>query len=99
MKVLRRYSYVEVLGVIWLPQITAAAKIDLSTYDIGNMTNEAGTIAREDLEQWLATQAGDFQSITDFAASIELGDETIDIPWTNEENEMSYNDCMYPEHD
>jgi hypothetical protein len=94
MKILRRYSFVDILGVIWLPPITAAQRRELDSYDIDNMTDDNGTITRDSLEHWLCLHSGDFQSITDFSASIELGDDTIDIPWSNEDNELTYIDCM-----
>ena len=31
--------------------------------------------------------------IEDFSASIELGEDTLDFPWENEDSECIYNDC------
>jgi len=95
MKVLQRISYVQVYGRIWMPQVEAAYEYPLRDYDIRNMTNDAGTITREDVEDWLTKNAGDFSQVIDFSASIELGEETIDIPWRDEEAELTYNDCVY----
>jgi len=80
-------NWIEVIGVIWLPPITCAKRIDLSPYDMENI----GEPTRENVEQWLCTHAGDFQSITDFHAIV---GET-DIPWATEENEFTYFDCMW----
>lgn len=52
------------------------------------------TITREDVEQWLAMNSGDFQNVTDFEASIEDGDKTIDIPWASEDGEYAYIDAV-----
>ena len=38
---------------------------------------------RDAILDWLDTNAGDFQSVTDFAASI----EDVEIPWAEPENE------------
>jgi len=83
-----RAAYVEVVGKIWMPMTTAAYKYDLSDYDLENI----GEFTRENIDAWLGTHAGDFSSIADFHAV--CGD--TEIPWANEENEMTFVDCMYP---
>lgn len=90
-------SFIHVLGYIWMPNIQCSQVINLCQYDIDNMRNEEGTITRDDVEDWLGSHAGDFQSITDFYASIEDNDTSIEIAWNNEENEFSFNDNMYQE--
>lgn len=82
-----RVAYVEVLGKIWMPATTAAHTYELTDYDL---TNIGDTFTRENVEQWLATHAGDFQSITDFHAV--CGED--DIPWKSEESENAYNDAV-----
>jgi hypothetical protein len=72
----------------------------LSEYDIDNIRGrvEPG-ITRANVESWLGCNAGDFSEIIDFGASIEDGDESIDIPWESEDNEMGWHDCTYPSED
>lgn len=94
MKYMVRKSFVAVVGKIWMPAITASLHIRLSEYDINNMRDESGKITRESVEQWLCTHTGDFQSIQDFSASIEDGENTIDIPWASEDGEMAYCDTL-----
>lgn len=94
-----RRSYVRLIGQIWLPAVTCAQQKDLTSYDVENIRDEDGKITRESVEQWLTVNAGDFQNVHDFEASIEDGDQTIDIPWQSEESELTFNDCMYPEVD
>lgn len=102
MKYLVRKSYVEVIGQIWMPADTAATRYDLTGYDIENVRAYGeGTISRDAVELWLGTHAGDFSSVTDFAASIEDPDtdETIDIPWKSEDSEVTFSVCMYGDED
>jgi hypothetical protein len=89
MKITIERNWIDILGVIWLPPITAAMRKDLRQYDIDNI----GEPTRENVEQWLASNAGDFQAVKDFHAVI---GET-EIPWASEENEFAYSDCMEPQ--
>lgn len=82
-------NWIEVVGVIWMPAVTCGQRISLSSYDMENI----GEPTRENVEQWLMTHTGDFQSVTDFSATI---GETV-IPWASEENECVYADCMFQE--
>lgn len=81
-------NWIDVIGYIWLPQVMCAQRIDLNPYDMNNI----GEPSRDNVEQWLCTHAGDFQSITDFHAIV---GET-EIPWKNEESEFTFHDCMNP---
>jgi hypothetical protein len=90
-------SFIHVLGYIWMPSVQCSQRIDLRQYDIDNMRNDEGTITRDDVENWLGSNAGDFSSITDFYASIEDGNTSIEIAWNDEENEFTFNDNMYAE--
>lgn len=80
-------NWIEVVGKGWYGQ-TMASRIDLDAYALHNI----GEPTRENVEHWLALNSGDFQSVTDFRAVV--GEE--DMPWSDEENELAYNDCMYP---
>ena len=82
-------NWIDMVGVIWMPAITCAQRIDLKSSDIENI----GEATRENVEQWLALHSGDFQSITDFHAVV---GET-EILWKHEENEWVFDDCMYGE--
>lgn len=85
-------SVVRVVGHIWMPWgITCAQQYTLSGYDLENV----GEPTRENVDTWLSTHAGDFREILDFEASLEVDGETVDIPWAQEESELTYNDCMY----
>lgn len=82
-------NFVLILGYIWMPNCMATMERTLSTYDIENI----GEFTRENVEQWLACNAGDFQQVVDFYATV--GDK--EIPWANEDNEMAYNDLTFPD--
>jgi hypothetical protein len=94
-----RKSVVRVLGKLWMPNATAAQTYELSTYDVENARDDEGKITRESVQGWLDTHAGDFSSITDFEASVEDGDDTVDIPWADEANEVEFNGCMFGDED
>jgi hypothetical protein len=94
-----RKSVIDVVGYIWMPHTTAAMSYTVSSYDIENMREEDGTITRASVEDWLGSHSRDFQSITDFRASIEDGSQTIDIDWADIDNECTFNDCMFPSED
>lgn len=95
MKYLVSTSYVQVVGRIWMPSTTAAMSYTLNGYDVENARDDEGQITRESVECWLGAHAGDFSSVDDFFASIEDGEQTIEIPWSDEESELTYNDCVY----
>ena len=76
------YNFIDVVGTIWLPPVTASYRYTLSLYDLENI----GEFTRENVEAWLATHAGDFQSVQDFYAT--AGD--VQIPWATEEGEIAY---------
>ena len=85
-------SVIWIVGKIWMPRITCSHTIELRAYDVENIRDDDGKITRDAIAQWLCTHAGDFSSIQDFAASIEDGTETIDIPWATEDGEIAYTD-------
>lgn len=80
-------NFVQVIGTIWYPPVTATMEYRLTRHDCEMI----GDFTRENVERWCATHCGDFQSIDDFYATI--GDK--EIMWQSEESEMIYNDCMY----
>ena len=85
-----RVSRIRYIGNIWQPGIGICAQTgNLTSSDEANI----GEPTRENVEQWLATHAGDFQEIIDFEADI--GDAPL-IPWANEDSECTFIDCMYP---
>jgi hypothetical protein len=60
---------------------------------VENCQDDDGEITRESVESWVDTHSGDFQEVIDFEASLESGDDTIDIPWATEEGELAYLDA------
>jgi hypothetical protein len=92
-------SVVQVIGHIWMPAVTAAMEYQLSSYDVENARDENGLLTRESVSDWLARNAGDFQSVADFRADLADGDRDVVIEWSDEESELTYSDCMYPDLD
>lgn len=90
MKYTVRRSIVDVLGYIWMPNVPAAMTLTLSDYDVGNAKDEEGKITRDSVHDWLNRNAGDFSVITDFSASLEDGDETVNIGWESVEAEQDF---------
>jgi hypothetical protein len=95
MKYTIRKSLINVLGQLWMPSVAGALVIEASTHDVENMRDDEGKITRESVGLWLDSHAGDFSGVIDFSVSIEDGEATIDIPFSSEENEMTFGDCMY----
>jgi len=94
MRYVVRKSIVEVVGEIWMPYGTVCATTyTLSGYDVENCRNDNGQITRDSVERWVGMHSGDFSSVRDFRASLEDGDETVDIPWASEEGELAFVDC------
>lgn len=96
MKYLVRKSIVMVVGEIWMPSVVCAQEIVMRDYDLQNATDESGNITRESLGEWLDCNTGDFASILDFSASLEVGEDTVEIGWATEEGECAYFDAMTP---
>lgn len=94
-----RKSTVSILGNLWQPGITAGQRQELSIYDVENLIDDDGNITRASVEDWLTYHSGDFAKVIDFSASIEDGENTVEIGWSSEENEMRFNDCMCPSED
>ena len=91
MRYLVERNFVQVIGKIWMPATTCAMEYTLSAYDIENI----GEFTRENVAAWLTTNAGDFQSVDDFRATV--GDDWIG--WAEEESEFIYHDCVYGSED
>ena len=81
-------NWIEVIGRIWMPATTCAQRIDLTPSDLESI----GEATPGNVGRWLTSHTGDFQSIDDFHAVV----GEVDIPWDSEENEITYNDCMFP---
>ena len=84
----KRIAQVSVIGTIWMPAVTCAMDYNLSDYDLENI----GDFTCDNVEQWLTSHSGDFQSIQDFTA--QCGD--TEIPWKSEKSEDIYCACMFP---
>lgn len=90
MRYMAERNFIQVIGEIWQPGIgTCAMEYTLSSQDIENI----GEFTRENVQDWLGKNAGDFQRIEDFYALIGEGE----ILWENEKSELIYNDCMFSE--
>lgn len=92
---------IDVVGQLW-QGCTAATRLTLSAHDMSNLGDPHN---REDVENWIALNSGDFASITDFRADFTVtdpsGNATRDIvhAWTSEENEIAFSDCLFPSED
>lgn len=94
-----RKSIVRIIGNLWMPQCPAATQVEVTSYDLENMRDDDGKLTRDSVEQWVMTHSGDFSSVTDFYASLEDGEATVEIPWSSEENELAWGDAMHPAED
>jgi len=91
MRIMIRTSIIWVLGYIWQPWTTPCRqKIELDNYQVQNARDKTNKLTRESVLNWLNTNTGDFREIIDFSASLEDGNETIDIPWAKEENGIEW---------
>ena len=91
MKYMVRTSYVDVLGGIWLPYgAVCSLRKPLDRFDVDNMRDDDGKITRESVKFWVMLHSSDFSGVIDFSASIEDGEQTIDLPWSSEETELQY---------
>jgi len=87
-------SKVDVIGHIWMPSAPAAYTYTLTAYDVDNIRAYGdGHLTRDAVEHWLSLNSGDFQSVEDF--SVTIGDGEFDSPWSSEDNEFTFLDCMY----
>jgi hypothetical protein len=84
-----RKSVIHVVGKIWMPADTVATTLTLSDYDVGNIETP---VTRETIQDWLDKNAVDFQAVTDFDASLEVGTETVEIPWQSEDSALVWSE-------
>lgn len=95
MRYIVRKNIIQLVGRIWLPPVITGQEIALSQYDVDNCRDENGKITRDSVEQWLCTHSGGFQSILDFFASIEDGNNTVEIDWRDQESRFVFEDCTF----
>ena len=81
-----------VVGKGWFSQEMAYI-YDLRPHDVENI----GELTRENIQRWLNSNAGDFQSIEDFAINATTTTFEEILPWATEEGELVYADIMFPE--
>lgn len=93
-------SIIRIVGLGWYGQTCATFK-ELSGYDVGNLEDSgfgkelSKEQKREVIEGWLAKNSGDFQTILDFEADIELGDGcNVTLDWEDDKYFSAYLDCM-----
>ena len=99
-----RKNIVRVVGHIWQPGVGLCA-YDYTPGAILEDEDAQRPVAgdfygdptdREEWEQWIARNSGDFQSIEDFEVDLSLEDgRDILIPWASEESECTYSDAMF----
>ena len=94
------HAVIRVVGVHWgaymrqgslapISEPTAAYKYHLSPYDVENI----GEFTRENVQDWLDKNAGDFSAILDFC--VEVGE--TELEWEKEESELAYLEYMFGE--
>ena len=78
---------INVIGKGWYNQ-TICYTYKLTDYDLESI----GKVNRDNAEQWLCKNSGDFQSIDDFRVDI----KNFESNFQNEENEYEFYDIMFP---
>ena len=96
MRYTKTYSYINVIGKIWMPSNTAAMSYDLDSYQIDNMRDITGELTRDSIASWLDRNTGDFSEVIDWECSIVDGDKTVDYDWQLEGSFTIFSTCMYP---
>lgn len=95
MRYIVRKSLIWVIGYIWMPSnVLCSYTYTLTDHDIENCKDDDGEVTRESVEQWLMTHSGDFSSIEDWSASLEVGNQTIAFDWADEGSEYKYADTL-----
>lgn len=95
-------SFVQVIGNIWLPPVTAAMEYDLDSYAVSNIEGyrrELNLDWRGAIAHWVSLNTGDFQNVADWRADIETSEGNVTLEWRNPESELTYNDYMFPPED
>lgn len=94
-------SIIRIVGLGWYGQ-TCAMLQELTGYDVCNLEDSGLSEKlskeqnREVIEGWLAMNSGDFQTILDFEADIELDNgSNVTVEWLKEESDCEYLDCFY----
>lgn len=98
---------IQLVGEIWQPGVgVCAMTYTIHPFQVENMRTD-GSISREDVQDFLDRNAGDFQHITDFRAVIDDGPlpacgecgqvqrRVLEFDWADEENEIAFNDAMF----
>ena len=90
MKFVVEKNWINVLGRIWMPYgLLSTMTIDLDDRKI----RQIGEPTRENVENWLNINAGDFSSIIDFQAVI----GEVEINWDKEENMGKFIEITFPQ--
>lgn len=96
-------SIIRIVGLGWYGQ-TCATEKELNSYDVANLEDSGlgGELSieqkRDVIEVWLAKNSGDFQTILDFEADIELGGidgANVTVDWLNSDSALEYLDMIY----
>ncbi len=85
-------NYIQLVGFIWQPlEHPCSMTHYVDAYDVHNMTEDGESeITRDDIEQWVACNSGDFQHVIDFAAYI----DGVEFPFATEDGETLYLDTL-----
>ena len=85
MKFVIEKNWINVIGMLW------EGGLATHTYELTPIQVEfiGKPVTRKKIAQWLSTNSGDFQTITDFLAVV--GEQVI--TWKKEENEVLFNKC------
>jgi hypothetical protein len=89
-------SVIQVIGGIWMPYgARAAMEYKIRIEDLNKDDDESW---RDAVERWTTTHCGDFSSVDDFYAELELDTGTVKIPWSKgEDSELAFSECMFGE--
>lgn len=91
MRYMVRKSIVDVVGKIWQPYgAVCSLRKELTDDDLANARDSAGKLTRASVDRWVRLNSGDFSEIIDWRASLEDGDQTVDLPWATEDGEEMY---------
>lgn len=93
MKFTIEQNWIDVLGMIWMPNCKATQQIMISRHDIENMTDDYGQVTRDSVGNWLSTHAGNFSRIIDFHAVV----NDDEIPWGSKDNEIDFDMISFPD--
>jgi hypothetical protein len=91
-------SIIQIIGTSWIGQGIALER-ELKPQELESLRDEAGEITRTSIDRWLRSNACDFCRVTDWRAELEIGDQTIELGWQQDESEAIFCESQYQEND